>query len=401
MAQPRVSIIVPVYNAEPYLRETLDSVFAQTLPDFELITVDDGSTDSSLDILREYEDAHSNMVVESIPNSGAPGRPRNVALDLARGEYVFFLDADDVLAADVLERAVETADDTGSDIVLVRMENFGTGVRGVPRFVFKKERRAADFIKSYAYRTLSPVKLFRRSLIEEHNIRFPLDYPVGEDQPFVLAAYLNGNHISTVSDKVYYWVRNLGTHDANARNTHATPQSPRQDLDKAIMPMRIVAEHMKGGKRRDTLLERFLIENRGFPWAFNRRFLELDEATQNEFIRIAAEFAPLWSARLRAKATEKVRLLVDAIFSGDRQHLVQVIERISKPAVLLEARPAGLRSTLLIVEGSVEPTLEVRVNGKVFREPARRLTARVASTAVRARAPIESFEVEFIPETKK
>ena len=91
-----VSVIVPVYNVEAYLRECLDSVVGQTLEfdRIELIAIDDGSTDGSGRMLDAYA-ARCAMTVRHEPNSGGAGRPRNVGLDLATGQYVFFLDADD------------------------------------------------------------------------------------------------------------------------------------------------------------------------------------------------------------------------------------------------------------------------------------------------------------------
>ena len=105
-AAPVVSVIVPVYNVEPYLSECLDSVLTQSigLDRLELIAVDDGSTDGSAEILDRYADRHPDMRVFHEPNSGGPGRPRNVGLNHASGKYIFFLDADDYLGRQALER---------------------------------------------------------------------------------------------------------------------------------------------------------------------------------------------------------------------------------------------------------------------------------------------------------
>src|SRR5215213_9039611 len=120
---PRVSLIVPVYNAGPYLRECLESIAAQDLPagDLEVVLVDDGSTDGSAAILDEFAAAHDHALVIHQANSGWPGRPRNVALDVARGEHVFFMDADDVLGPEALRRLADFADAHDSDIVVPKM----------------------------------------------------------------------------------------------------------------------------------------------------------------------------------------------------------------------------------------------------------------------------------------
>ena len=106
-----VSVIVPVFNVEPYLRECLDSVLRQSLgfQRIELIAVDDGSTDGSGRILDEYASMRGITVIHE-SRSGGAGRPRNVGLDIATGTYVFFLDADDYLGTEALERLVEVAE---------------------------------------------------------------------------------------------------------------------------------------------------------------------------------------------------------------------------------------------------------------------------------------------------
>ena len=92
----KVSVIVAAYNAEKYVTETLESIANQTLDDYEIIVVNDGSTDHTIDILREYESEYDNMTVIDKENGG-PSSARNSGLDIAKGDYVYFFDADDVL----------------------------------------------------------------------------------------------------------------------------------------------------------------------------------------------------------------------------------------------------------------------------------------------------------------
>ena len=99
MAMKKVSIIMPVYNCEHYLTESLDSVLKQTLQEWELLCIDDGSSDNSLKILKEYETNDSRIIVFSQTNKGA-GQARNFGIQHACGEYIAFLDADDYFFAD-------------------------------------------------------------------------------------------------------------------------------------------------------------------------------------------------------------------------------------------------------------------------------------------------------------
>ena len=99
-----ISVIIPVYNCQQYLRQCIDSVLGQTLQDIEIFCIDDGSTDESLDVLQEYEETYSSVHVFQQPNSGA-GAARNLGLQHAKGEYIAFLDADDYyLDADALQK---------------------------------------------------------------------------------------------------------------------------------------------------------------------------------------------------------------------------------------------------------------------------------------------------------
>jgi glycosyltransferase involved in cell wall biosynthesis len=106
-----VSVIVPVYNPGDHIDDCIRTLLDQTLPAdrYEVIFVDDGSTDETPARLDEVAAEHENVRVEHIPNSGWPGKPRNVGIDMARGDYVYFVDNDDWLERDALERLVETA----------------------------------------------------------------------------------------------------------------------------------------------------------------------------------------------------------------------------------------------------------------------------------------------------
>ena len=117
MPHPKVSVIIPVYNTEPYLRECLDSVINQTLRDIEIICVDDGSTDGSLAILREYQEKDSRVSVYMQPNLNA-GAARNHGLRYAKGEYLSFLDSDDFFERNMLETAYEYAKRQNAEICI-------------------------------------------------------------------------------------------------------------------------------------------------------------------------------------------------------------------------------------------------------------------------------------------
>lgn len=121
--EPKVSVIIPVYNTEKYLRQCLDSVINQSLREIEIICVDDGSTDGSTGILLEYAARDERIRVIVQENSG-PGMARNCGLAATMGEYIIFLDADDWFEQDMLYDLFETAERNNADITLCKAERF-------------------------------------------------------------------------------------------------------------------------------------------------------------------------------------------------------------------------------------------------------------------------------------
>jgi glycosyltransferase involved in cell wall biosynthesis len=204
---PLVSVIVPAWNVAPWIGECLDSVVAQSIGTdrLELLVVDDGSTDDTGAILDDYAARFPWIRVVHQPNSGGPGAPRNAGLDRATGRYVFFLDADDYLGVEALERLVAMAERNGSDIVLGRM--VGVDGRRVYRRVgaYRENVDRADPL--LVYPSGNVLKLFRRSFVERAGLRFPEGIAGGEDGDLMARAYLEAGVISVVADYPCYYVR--------------------------------------------------------------------------------------------------------------------------------------------------------------------------------------------------
>lgn len=121
---PIISVIIPCYNQEKYISECLNSLIAQTFQDFEAIIIDDGSTDSSALIVRNYTDKYPNFKLLSQQNQGVIAA-RNFAISNAKGEYIFPLDADDIIVPQALEKFVEAIKSKKGDIITSRVQMFG------------------------------------------------------------------------------------------------------------------------------------------------------------------------------------------------------------------------------------------------------------------------------------
>lgn len=234
MPSPLVSLIVPVYNVALYLENCLDSIKAQTYREFEVLLVNDGSTDTSPDICRAYTRSDNRFRLIDKPNSGVSDS-RNQALAQAGGKYLQFLDADDWLTPDAIETLVHPAESTGADLVLSHFYRVA-GVRMVQRGHIKKEmvltrqEFAEEMMKApanYYYGVLWN-KLYRRSIVEAHRLRCPVDVSWCEDFLFNLNYIEYIRLVATVPKPIYYYRKredSLVNAQASLRRTVAMKRS--------------------------------------------------------------------------------------------------------------------------------------------------------------------------------
>lgn len=177
---PMISIIIPVYNGERYIRRAIEGVLAQTFTDWELILVDDGSRDASCAICDEYASERIRVVHQK---NGGVSAARNAGIELAQGEYIAFVDADDIIGEDYLTKL---AQGFGSDLIIT---GFCYDYKphtpliggGTARLAGEEiPARLAQFLDTH-YFCFPWARLFRRSIIEEHHLRFDTTLRFGED----------------------------------------------------------------------------------------------------------------------------------------------------------------------------------------------------------------------------
>ena len=236
-AMPLLSVIVTSYNIQDYLRASLDSILAQSLRDIEIIVVDDGSSDASPDIIREYaaRDPRIVPVIRGVRSPGGVATAANAGLDVATGTYVGFADGDDLYAPDMFEKLVGAAVENNSDLVMCNYRLFSDASGGAmwpldgvvagaasppgagasPALALDPpadEHRWAELSKdSYEldddlrhtllrFVAVPWRKLYRRQLLEEHAIRFPVGDYFFEDNPFHWFVLLQADSISLVRE---------------------------------------------------------------------------------------------------------------------------------------------------------------------------------------------------------
>ena len=203
----KVSVIVAAYNAEKYVTETMESLANQSIDDYEIIVVNDGSKDHTIDILRDYESRYDNITVVDKENGG-PSSARNRGLDLAKGEYVYFFDADDVLELDALEALYERAKEKKADLVIAKYDIFNRfqtfAVNGINDLVRMEK---IDKYEPQILWTFSLCnKLFKRSIIEQYELRLPpISY--SEDGAFLMRYVYRTNRITGLDRVIFHYRR--------------------------------------------------------------------------------------------------------------------------------------------------------------------------------------------------
>ena len=215
--RPMVSIVVPIYNAEQYLRRCVDSILNQEYTDFELLLVNDGSTDASGDICEEYGDQDPRVIVIQKENTGVSDS-RNRALDRARGKYLQFLDSDDWITPDATRLFVRAAEEYGCDMVIsdfyrVVGERLSTKGDIEEEGVLTREEFAAHMMENPAdfYYGVLWNKLYRRDIVEEHNLRMDTDINWCEDFMFNLEYIRYAKVFYALHAPIYYYVKRKGS----------------------------------------------------------------------------------------------------------------------------------------------------------------------------------------------
>lgn len=215
--RPMVSIIVPIYNAEQYLRRCVDSILNQEYTDYELLLVNDGSTDASGDICEEYGAQDPRVIVIQKENTGVSDS-RNRALDRARGKYLQFLDSDDWITPDATRLFVRAAEEYGCDMVIsdfyrVVGERLSTKGDIEEEGVLTREEFAAHMMENPAdfYYGVLWNKLYRRDIVEEHNLRMDTDINWCEDFMFNLEYIRYAKVFYALHAPIYYYVKRKGS----------------------------------------------------------------------------------------------------------------------------------------------------------------------------------------------
>lgn len=255
---PLISVIVPIYNASSYISKCVSSVLSQTFTNLELILVDDGSMDGSLQICQTLASQDKRIIVRHQSNQGV-SRARNLGISICRGEWIAFVDADDYLNEFYLSELLEHATDCdliiGGYNKILLSENREWIELEFPEFSLSKDYTGNHGLWDKVLLYGTPWgKLFKRSLIKENDIIFPVDFPLHEDHIFFYEVLLHTNRIGLIKSCGYNYV-NSGIDTLSRKRTIPS--------DLKWNAFRILS------KRFDAIVQKFNLNKALLPFAQN------------------------------------------------------------------------------------------------------------------------------------
>lgn len=210
-----ISVIIPVYNVEDYLHVCLNSVLKQSYQDFEIICIDDASTDSSLEILEYFNRKDSRIKILRNDFNRGPGFSRNRGLEVAQGKYISFLDGDDWLSQDAFEILIQKAGKDNLDLLLFKNivyyedpHEFGMEDYYDMEFMNLFENKVfnhfdLDKTKLFVMSNAPWNKFYLKSFLDENNIRFPNENLIHEDNPFFYKVITSANRVSLINSYLH------------------------------------------------------------------------------------------------------------------------------------------------------------------------------------------------------
>lgn len=269
-----ISIIIPVYNVERYIRECLDSIINQTFSDFEVLLIDDGSPDKSGDICDEYAAKDPRFKVFHKPNGGVSSA-RNLGLENAQGEWITFVDADDVLYDDCLEKCYRLAKADNLDLLQFKFDR-EINKRNPQNNITSEVLSSADFL-NIRHNVCAACSFIKTSIIRDNSIRFNTNIKLAEDQLFILHAIKNSNRIKITNDVLYYYRPN---------EQSATRTSKVEEMIKSVSVLITEKQvNPEFAHQLDNTILSFVIEAfaKGEPWCDVYQLLELYKSSNVKY----------------------------------------------------------------------------------------------------------------------
>lgn len=303
-----ISIIIPIYNSELYLRKCLDSIISQTYKDLEIILVDNNSTDSSIEICKEYAEKDRRIRLMQETKKGAAAA-RNLGIKVAKGNYITFVDSDDYLRKDAYEILVDTIQNNECDIVCFSFhivdelgKKLGWYEPRLHRYISRKccytgKEAAGIYLTSRDIEGFGWNKFFSRKFIEENNILYDENKTAYEDMAVFFEAILKADKIVFCDEKLYYYRQN---HDSLTHKEYANKNNDYISSNKTIV---LLAKANGLDKEANTFIARQYIYG-----AYNEFKRGEKEQLYNEF----GNAKTIWYI-LTGLKSEKIKMIIKAL----------------------------------------------------------------------------------------
>ncbi len=234
MHEIKISIIIPVYNTEKHLNTCINSALNQSLDKIEIIAIDDGSTDTSLEILKKYNNPCLKIITQE--NQGLSGA-RNIGIEAAIGEFLMFLDSDDYIHKDMAKRMYTEAISEQSDIVICRYEQVCEKGSVFHTSGIKKGLSKGEIFKRVLAGKMSTMacdKIYRRTLFIDNEIRYPLNL-YHEDIPITCQLIYHAKKLSVVEEVFYFWLRRNGSISKSVSEKHVNDIFSALEMTKSFL----------------------------------------------------------------------------------------------------------------------------------------------------------------------
>ena len=208
MSEVKFSIIIPVWNVEKFIANCLDSVLAQSYKNFEIICINDGSTDNSSNILNEYSQKDSRIIVIN-QNQAGQYAARNIAIEAAKGEYIGFLDADDYITGNLLEEC-EKRTQSIPDVIIFGAKTLNERNKKIKALQYTAKFFPNKFSSNnlFAFHTVSWNKFYKKDFLIDNDIKFS-PTKIGEDQIVFVKSMLRASSVEIIK-KIFMFTENIG-----------------------------------------------------------------------------------------------------------------------------------------------------------------------------------------------
>lgn len=266
MNAPKVSVIIPIYNVEGYVSKCLESLLSQTFPDFEVLCIDDASADHSVRVIREFQQKDPRIRLLQQEHAGVSAA-RNLGIANARGEYIAFVDGDDWLAVDALEKMVTAADSKNADVVVSSAEVHFENPQP------EDSRRNASLVRALTvteglmegtpWKALAQPgswpflwnKLIRRELIIENAVTFSPTLSLGEDGAFLVTLFQYVAKVAFIHDTLYHY-----RYQRKASATVNLFQSQQTRFSQHVQVARVLLEEFRARKMLDGSILNWIVQ---------------------------------------------------------------------------------------------------------------------------------------------